>query len=69
MRYARSKIILANHEEAYRIYIAKGIEVLAQLNISYLDIMKPEETRSADEIKQNIVCGLQAAINGREEDA
>ena len=47
-------------------YVTDGIKVLAGLNIRYADLFKPEEERTADEIKEHIK-GKLAQLGGNDE--
>lgn len=50
MRYATARYNQNQREWVYRIYVTDGLKHLAGLNIRYVDVFKPEETRTADEI-------------------
>ena len=39
---------------AYRIYITDSLKYLAGINIRYADLFVPEETRTAEEVIDNI---------------
>ena len=60
MKYVIGRCALYDREDAYRVYVAKGVEVMARLNMSYTSLFKPVETRSADEIIDSISKGLDA---------
>lgn len=63
MRYVISRFRESEREEAYRIYVTKGIEILARMNIPYTDLIKPQEQkeeRSSEEIISSIKQGLNA---------
>lgn len=66
MRYVEARIDEYNREEAYRIYVSKSLQLAPQgkwLTIQYQDLLNPkeEETRSGDEIVEDIMlrAGLQ----------
>lgn len=70
MRYVVSKIVQRREEVAYRIYITDALLVIGQntqrfaggstMKMRYKDILfpAPEETRTAEEIKQHIISKL-----------
>lgn len=70
MRYVGSKIAQRQEETAYRIYITDALLVIGEntkrfaggssMKVRYADILypKPEETRTAEEIKQHFISKL-----------
>ena len=60
MRYVLAKLKEENQAEAYRHYIADALKIIGGLNMRYADIIKPApvETRSADEIKSDLMAKL-----------
>lgn len=41
-------------EELYRAYVTDALKAIGNLNIRYMDYFKPVETRTSDEIIDNI---------------
>lgn len=64
MRYVKSRFVIYDREEAYRIYVTKALELYGKLNVSYLDLFKPKETRTGDEIIESFKKGL-GALGGK----
>ena len=56
MRYVKAKCTEADKAETYRIYVTDALKIMGNLNLRYADMVAPppEETRSAEEIKQSI---------------
>lgn len=65
MRYVAARLEQESRDLTYRIYMSDAAMVLAHLDRRYADIFKPEEKRSADEIKASIVGQLQAMAEER----
>lgn len=60
MRYVEARIEDNNREEAYRIYVARSLQLAPQskcLKMSYADIISPQnvDERSGDEIVMDIM--------------
>lgn len=68
MRYVTAKVAKESEEVAYRFYITEALKIIGEntarvveggkaLTVSYKDIVtpKPVETRSAEEIKANLL--------------
>ena len=66
MRYVDARYRQYEKEHAYRIYMTDSMRIFGNLNIRYADLFKnvPEETRTADEIKDSIRNKLKA-LGGR----
>lgn len=45
-------------EQVYRIYVTDALKILGGLNERYIDVFKPVETRTAEEIINHIKAGL-----------
>jgi len=63
LRYVISRSKESEREEAYRIYVTKGIELFVHMNIPYTELIKPteqKEERSSEEIISSIKQGLGA---------
>jgi len=60
LRYVKSRFVYYDREEAYRIYVTKALELFGKLNVSYLDLFKPKETRTGEEIIDKFKKGLGA---------
>jgi len=54
MRYVMARKEKEYRDTAYRIYVTDALKVLGGLNIRYADLFKPEETRTASDIKISI---------------
>ena len=54
MRYAQARYEQYRRDWAYRVYVTDALKIIGGLNIRYADIFKPEETRTAEEIKSSI---------------
>ena len=56
MRYLLARTYKFEHEHCYRIYVTTALKALADMNMSYVDIIKPqvEENRSEEEIIERI---------------
>ncbi len=63
MRYAGARWELYQRDEAYRIYVTDALKVVGHLNIRYIDYFKKTESRTGDEIIQDLKSGL-ARIGG-----
>lgn len=60
MRYVESRCKISDQDTAYRIYVTEALRGLANMNISYKDMIKPAvvETRSSEEIVTSISAKL-----------
>ena len=62
MRYVAARLEIESRDLAYRIYITEGIKALANINMSYTDLIarskKVKENRTPEEIIGNIKNGL-----------
>lgn len=62
MRYVTARLENESRDLAYRIYITEGIKALANINMSYTDLIarskKVKENRTPEEIIGNIKNGL-----------
>ncbi len=54
MRYVYARADETGRERAYRYYVTDALRCAYGLNIRYADFYKPEDTRTADEIKNSI---------------
>ena len=54
MRYVLARFDQESKDRAYRFYVTDALKGAFGLNARYADIYKPEETRTADEIKNSI---------------
>lgn len=56
MRYVTARYKEKQRELAYRIYVTDALKAFGGLNRRYYDVIdvKPQETRTAEEIKDNI---------------
>ena len=56
MRYVLARLKVYHREEAYRIYVTDSLRALGNLNVRYVDVIKPQkiETRTSDEIIDHI---------------
>ena len=54
MRYAKARLEKEPRDWTYRIYVTDALKYLAGLNIRYADLFGPEETRTADEVIDNV---------------
>ena len=56
MRYVLARYERDRAEKMYRIYVSEGLRHLANLNKSYMDLLKKKEidTRSSEEIIEGI---------------
>lgn len=54
MRYIHAKHKLWEREEVCRIYITDSLKQMTGAGIRYCDFFKPQETRTAPEIIENI---------------
>ena len=60
MRYVESRCKLSDQETTYRIYVTEALRGLANMNVSYIELIKPAavETRSSEEIVTSISAKL-----------
>ena len=54
MRYVTARLEKERRDWAYRIYVTDALKYLASLNIRYADLFGPEETRTAEEVIDNV---------------
>lgn len=59
MRYALARWNLYLREEVYRIYMTDAVKYMGNLNMRYIDYFKPIETRTPEDIIENIRAGLE----------
>jgi hypothetical protein len=59
MRYVEARYNLYNRDLAYRFYVTDGLKAIGGLNIRFVDLFKPAETRTSDEIIGGIKDKLQ----------
>lgn len=65
MRYVLARYRDFDRENAYRIYVTDVLKGAYGVKIRYADIFKPEDNRTAEDIKKNI-SGKLAALGGEE---
>ena len=54
MRYVKSRIEVQDREDAYRIYVTDVLKGYFGIEIRYADLWKPIDTRSAEEVIDNL---------------
>lgn len=63
MRYVFARFKDWDRENSYRIYVTDVLKGAHGVNLRYADLFKPEDTRTADDIKKHI-SGKLAALGG-----
>lgn len=59
MRYVMARLEQESRDRTYRIYMSDAMKILGRLDVRYADIIRPEEKRTAEEIKGSIMDKLQ----------
>lgn len=59
MRYALARWNLYQRDEVYRIYVTDALKWYGKFETRYIDIFKPEETRTAEDIINRLRSGLE----------
>lgn len=62
MRYVQARCEEARRDRIYRIYVTDGLRIIGGLNERYVELLesKPQENRTAEEIKAHICKKLEA---------